>query len=181
MTNSLLADSEVQKKDLNNPLWDFACEIYGIQHIRNLCLELQNQALANVNCLLSSAWAAKHKLVIDWEVTLSQITSWHTEVVVPLRAVRSNLGKNHAIEAYIRKSILNIELETEKVEIAILYQVLETQRLNNATRSHIFQQFNLRHLILQNLTNYFSFTGNQLQEHSPLVQQLVHTICDNWG
>ena len=89
-----------------DPLWTFACDLYGRPSVAQACLLLQDEAGADVPVLLYLIWCARTGRPVDAaEVVRAEacITSWRGEVIEPLRAVRramrSNLLPGQHIEA----------------------------------------------------------------------------------
>ena len=109
-----------------DPLWTFACDLYGRPSVAQACLLLQDEAGADVPVLLYLIWCARTGRPVDAaEVVRAEacITSWRGKVIEPLRAVRramrSNLLPGQHIEA-CREGVKAAELEAERLALAAL-------------------------------------------------------------
>lgn len=108
-----------------NPLWDFSLILYGKKPVQTLCLELQEQAGANVNLLLFALWLAAENRQFQPDVVLADETygAWHQQVVLPLRQVRYTTkllqGRTELYE-----SLKKNELEAERAEQGRLVALL---------------------------------------------------------
>ena len=74
----------------NNPFWDFSLAHYAKQPVQQLCLQLQEQAGANVNVVLFTLWLAAENRAFDNTIVAehSELQSWHEQVILPLRQAR---------------------------------------------------------------------------------------------
>jgi uncharacterized protein (TIGR02444 family) len=104
--------------------WQFSLSLYGEAAVAEACLQLQDEAGADVNLLLFLLWrAAKGRRLSEAEVTAVEeaVSAWRAEVVGPLRGVRRWL-KHHdglvaaeAAEA-LRQEVKRLELESERLQ-----------------------------------------------------------------
>lgn len=109
-----------------DPLWTFACDLYGRPGVAQACLVLQDEAGADVPVLLYLIWCARTGRPVDAaEVARAQVrtASWRREVIEPLRAVRralrSDLLPGQPTRAY-REQVKAVELEAERLALAAL-------------------------------------------------------------
>ena len=108
-----------------NPFWDFSLQHYAKAPVQEQCLQLQEQAGANVNVVLFTLWLAVEKRLFDHHLVLhhAELLYWHGQVIMPLRQARCAVkqsGLNDALYEAVKKS----ELDAERVEQDILYALL---------------------------------------------------------
>ena len=115
----------------DNPFWRFSLSLYQLKRIKEACLNLQDNAGANVNLLLFALWVAQQKkrLAPDWQDTFKQLENWHQDYTLPLRRQRIELqtlaikadrhegGPLHQMRDHLQKA----ELLAEQQEQAVLY------------------------------------------------------------
>lgn len=122
------------------PLIDFALELYDAPRIEELCLRLQEDYHANVNIILWSCWIEKEKISLSLEWlddvlvavdTLSQLTLSRLREV--RRTIKDASGFTRVQAKMINKHILSAELTAEKIFLQRLedltmrfYEVQET-------------------------------------------------------
>jgi uncharacterized protein (TIGR02444 family) len=111
------------------PLWTFAVNLYGAPGVAEACLALQDRYGCDVNVLLFAAWmgAAHHHTLSSVELAEAAATvqHWHAEIVRPLRSVRRRLKSGppparHATTEALRARVKSVELEAERIELAML-------------------------------------------------------------
>lgn len=114
-----------------NPVWDYACDLYGRPGVAEACLSLQDRRGLDVNLLLFCCWAGHCGRVLSADEVArlcDGVAEWNQDVIQPLRALRRWL-KDQAIaprgeaEA-LRQSIKASELEAERLEQDILHRLL---------------------------------------------------------
>lgn len=115
---------------LQNPLWDYALSVYP--RLSQPLLELQACG-ARVNQLLAALWCTDTGRV--WPGAIPDpIERWHTEEVLPIRkrrmALKPLLSEYPQLEG-LYGSYKQVELNCERVELAMLYQWLESVRSGN--------------------------------------------------
>ena len=111
--------------ELDNPLWDFAVAVYAMPGVAEECLALQGSHGIDVNLLMFCAWlgAARAAVLSRNQLTEAQVAvrSWHDNVVRQLRAARVySKGLPAAEDTGLRARIKRIELEAERIELAML-------------------------------------------------------------
>jgi uncharacterized protein (TIGR02444 family) len=109
--------------DLKSPLWDFALSVYA--KLSKPMLALQSKG-ARVNQMLAALWAAEQG--IGWPGPIpEEIEQWHQQIL-PIRAQRIALKPQ--LEEYpdlesLYTHFKGVELNMERVELAMLYQWLQ--------------------------------------------------------
>jgi len=111
--------------------WDFSLAVYPGPGVEAACLALQDQGL-DVNVALFIAFASAHgrdaRAVLDEAAAVSR--AWNPVVVAPLRAARDGLKPvpdivEDTAGRALRKRILELELEAERLEQTALAPLLE--------------------------------------------------------
>lgn len=120
--------------ELDTPFWAFSLAIYASDGVAEECLGLQERLGLDVNMLLFAAYMGAVEGVRleakDVSAASAAVTDWHDEVVRPLRVARRALkgpsadadNPLHAANATLRLQVKRAELESEKVEQAMLWQ-----------------------------------------------------------
>lgn len=98
---------------------------YAKLSVQQQCLQLQEEAGANVNIVLFALWLASENRLFDHDFVLrhAELLHWHEQVIVPLRQARFGVkqsGLNEDLYEAVKKS----ELDAERVEQDILYALL---------------------------------------------------------
>lgn len=115
----------------DNPFWRFSLSLYQLKRVKTACLQLQDEAGANVNLVLFALWVSQQRLRFapDWQATFSQLENWHEDYTLSLRRQRSQLkhlaeradrheeGPLHQMHQHLQKA----ELLAEQQEQAVLY------------------------------------------------------------
>ncbi len=117
----------------SDPFWDFSVAIYDRPGVAAACLRLQDRHGADVNLLLFTVFAGCRGMVLDSASVRSArdaVGRWQAEVVVPLRALRRSLKRDHrgAPSAHVnllRQQLAASELAAEHVEQLMLSALLE--------------------------------------------------------
>jgi uncharacterized protein (TIGR02444 family) len=113
-------------------LWRFAVALYSAPGVADACLGLQDRYGCDVNVLLFAAWvgAVRRGAMTPAEMAeaVAVVQSWHQEIVRPLRDLRRRLksgpppAPTGSTEG-LRTRIKVIELEAERIELAMLEQL----------------------------------------------------------
>ena len=77
-----------------NPLWTFSLVVYAEPGVQEECLVLQERHALDVNLLLLCAYAGVRGVILseqDIAEAAGTVSSWHADVVRPLRAARRAL------------------------------------------------------------------------------------------
>lgn len=118
---------------LDNPFWRFSLRVYAQDAVREECLSLQEAFGIDVNILLFAAWlAAEREAMLD-EPAIAAIEAlakpWHAAAVLPLRSARRQVKELSLLSrpeiAGLRRKIAALELESEQVEQALLFELAE--------------------------------------------------------
>ena len=77
----------------DNPFWRFSLSLYQIKRIQDACLQLQDEAGANVNLLFFAVWTSQQQLRFspDWQEAFQQHQNWHRDYTQSLRRQRKEL------------------------------------------------------------------------------------------
>ncbi len=120
--------------EFETPFWAFSLAVYAGDGVAEECLGLQERLGLDVNLLLFAAYMGAVEGIRleakDVAAASAAVAEWHAEVVRPLRAVRRALkipaadadNPLHATNATLRLQVKRAELESEKVEQAMLWQ-----------------------------------------------------------
>lgn len=120
--------------ELQNPLWDYALKIYP--PLSGPLLELQHEG-ARVNQVLAALWAASIQRA--WPGAIPEaIEQWHAEQVLPMRqrrmAIKPELERHPELDK-LYQAYKQVELNAERIELAMLHQWLQTQPIASAVDS----------------------------------------------
>jgi uncharacterized protein (TIGR02444 family) len=150
-----------------NPFWDFSLAVYGRQGVAPACIGLQDRLGVDVNVLLFCCFAAcrRRKPLIESEIrrALDTVTPWQDGVVRPLRALRTDLkadpaGAPRAAAESLRRHILAAELEAERVEQMLLFELFRESVGNTPPPSLA------RAVAEKNFSLYFKVLGLAIEE-----------------
>lgn len=108
---------------MQNPLWDYASKLYGLEGVAPACLALQDRFGVDVNLLLYAAWlahsdqklSAEHLAALD-----ASIAEWRHQVLAPLRGVRRQLHGNEDV-ADLYDGVKALELRAERAQLDRMY------------------------------------------------------------
>ena len=114
-----------------SPLWTFSLAVYGADGVEGECLDLQERHGLDVNLLLLCAFVGAvggtALAAEDIAAARSLVGTWHTDIVMALRAARRRLktiaaGDDEAAKAaaQLRNAVKAAELESERIEQMIL-------------------------------------------------------------
>ena len=124
-------------------LWSFALLCWQKPGVAPACLSLQQQGWS-VTRILCAAWQAnQHKTYTGLEA--ATVTEWRNRVTVALRDIKRALPKESESCCDLRAGVARLELEAERVELALAWQTL-----NAETEEPAMQDRNI--LIISNLT-----------------------------
>jgi uncharacterized protein (TIGR02444 family) len=144
-----------------NPFWRFSLRTYRIPGVQEACLALQERCGADVNLLLFCGWAGRDGRALDegsLRSAIGRVGHWQSEVIAPLRLARRGLKRQAAdsavaaLAAPLRKRVLALELELERIEQSLLAE-LESQWAPPAQRVPPWQA------IAANLSGYLELLG----------------------
>jgi uncharacterized protein (TIGR02444 family) len=105
---------------VQNPLWDYASTLYGLEGVAPACLVLQDRFGIDVNLLMYAAWLARLQRRLGAthvEALDAFVSDWRDQVVRPLRTLRRQL---HAVagasEFYDGVKALELQAEREQLD-----------------------------------------------------------------
>jgi uncharacterized protein (TIGR02444 family) len=117
-----------------NSFWRFSLRVYRAPGVQEACLGLQEGCGADVNLLLFSGWAGRDGRLLERDDLLSAVAcvgGWQSDVIAPLRLARRGLKRETAggtaaaaLALPLRKRILALELELERVEQTLLAELV---------------------------------------------------------
>lgn len=138
---------------LEHPFWKFSLTVYSQEGVPAELLALQDAFDLDVNIILFCLWLGCETGVELTEEQLDSIyarsTPWHLDTVVPLRGVRRYLKMGTAAQsvaqraAELRNQVKRLELLSEQIEQAILYDWYADARVTGATGSPDTAEVNL--------------------------------------
>jgi uncharacterized protein (TIGR02444 family) len=110
--------------DDGSSFWNFSLRFYAQPQVAAACLELQDQAGADVNVVLYLLYLAQHGRQLgraDVARIDALVSAWRIEVVQPLRTLRRRLKGgiapiDAAASTALRDEIKRVELESERIE-----------------------------------------------------------------
>ncbi len=110
-----------------NPFWDYSLKLYEQDGVKDTCLALQDETGADVNLILFFCWIAQSgrgRLTrAEIQAAMAAVAVWRVQVLLPLRRVRNRLRKDGPEdEAGLRRDVLKLELDAERIEQARLYK-----------------------------------------------------------
>jgi uncharacterized protein (TIGR02444 family) len=129
--------------ELDNPAWRFAVSLYAKPGVSSECLRLQDETGLDVSFALVCLWlGAERGLELDRAslAVLGEVAeAWSVLAVRPLRGVRRDLKTSplmaYPVVAGLRGQVKVVELEAERVEIALLVDQAE-KHISGAARSN---------------------------------------------
>lgn len=115
-----------EKLEPDNPLWRFALEFWQYPEAQENCLTLQQQGWS-VTRILCAGWLSlngrRYSGIED-----ATLTEWRHRVTGGLRAIRKWLPKSNTACQKLRDGTGGLELEAERIELALAWQTLITQK-----------------------------------------------------
>lgn len=110
--------------EAHSAFWDFSVGFYALDGVAACCLELQEQAGADVNVVLYLFFLAAQRRQLasaDVQEIDRAVAIWREQVVRPLRAVRRNLKSldapfDSAATGRLREEIKRSELGAERIQ-----------------------------------------------------------------
>ena len=108
----------------DSAFWRFSLRFYALSDVAPACLELQDEAGADVNLLLFLLFLADNGRKVSREDVGkldAMIAPWRTDVVEPLRGLRRRLKTGigdvpPAVSEGLRNMVKKVELEAERLE-----------------------------------------------------------------
>lgn len=113
--------AEFATDSLDNPLWQYACEVYKRPNVASTLLELQNQQHTDVLLWLSALWLTQtHAAPCDLSESVRlEYQRWQTDIIQPLRQMRKTpwVANQHAIKTQTQ----HLEITAEQHALGVLY------------------------------------------------------------
>lgn len=140
--------------------WNFSVAFYAREGVAACCLELQDQAGADVNVVLFLFFLATHSRqlsLIEVQKIDQAVADWREQVVRPLRAARRHLKSaaapfDTAASSRLRDEIKRDELGAERIQQHTLEQLFTPQHCGTAVAS-------ATQALRNNLKRYAELTG----------------------
>ena len=110
----------------DNPLWQYACQVYSQAGMEAALLNLQDGHGADVNLILHALWLASEGIEWTPECIPADYALWVAEQVIPIRTMRRRLKtdwvelRDVAYEGF-RQQVKGLELRAEQYALAMLY------------------------------------------------------------
>ena len=159
-----------------NRFWEYSLKVYGGEGVSKAFINIQDRHEMDVNLLLLSIWVGgtgRGTLSLSQFSQLIEVSQlWNREIVCKLRAVRDRLkdpfqGFSEPHTEEMRKSVLGLEIECERIEHLALSSVLGDIALGpDQPDSGSVKQ------VITNISNYFT-AKNCVVNESDLEDFLV--------
>lgn len=150
----------------DNPLWRYALAVWQHVPAQKACLALQNEGWS-VTRILSAGWLARHDRLYTG-IEDATVTEWRDRVTGCLRATRVSMPKAAAPYSSLRSNVAALELEAEKIELALVWLTL-TARNPELSDMHVRDN-----LIRTNLA-----AAAPASAPCAGTEQLLATLCDS--
>jgi uncharacterized protein (TIGR02444 family) len=113
-------------KPLDNPLWQYACQVYAQAGVEAALLELQDEQGADINLILQALWLASVGRTWTKACLPSDYGKWMIEQVLPLRQMRRSMKidwveQRGAGYEDFRQQVKKLELKAEQYALAMLF------------------------------------------------------------
>lgn len=106
---------------LDNPLWQYACQVYTQPGVEAALLALQDDHGADINLILQAWWLAHEGAAWTKACIPTNYEQWLAEQVQPLRIMRRNMKLDWASCEDFRQQVKKLELKAEQYALALLY------------------------------------------------------------
>lgn len=141
-------------------LWTYSLNVYSEKTVEELCLQLQDEYLLDVNCILACCWAASvgYLPLSDKKIRgmVEYSRDWGNLAVRPLRMLRLELkvlsfnDPDDDIQKF-RENVKALELEAERLMQAELQQIISRESKTSSG--------NIESVARQNLLSYCQAMG----------------------
>lgn len=111
----------------DNPLWQFALAFWQHSLAQETCLALQNEGWS-VTRILCAGWLALNGRAYTG-IEEATVTEWRDRVTGSLRAIRMSVPKAQAAYSALRTNLASLELEAERIELAIAWRSFKAPKL----------------------------------------------------
>lgn len=111
---------------LNNPLWQYALEVYGRPGVATELLRLQDENGCDVLLLLCALWLGERGVALTAkDLSQPHYLACRNDQILPLRAERRACDKASEPERY--EALKQAELNAEQLGLALLYQAFSAR------------------------------------------------------
>mgnify|MGYP001593669094 CR=1 FL=1 len=132
-----------QDQFLDSPLWHFSLKFYSRPRVPPACLTLQDIAGVDVCVLLFSLYCTHTKRFISQQKLCQcdeRLRDWRSTVILPLRRIRRDMKTKLATTVLesmknVRQQIQSLEINAERISLAILYEEFQSLSQDNAKNS----------------------------------------------
>jgi uncharacterized protein (TIGR02444 family) len=108
-------------KPLDNPLWQYACQVYARAGVEAALLELQDEQGVDINLILQALWLASEGIEWTQGCIPEDYSKWVKEQVLPLRKMRRNMKTDWSQYEDFRQQVKALELKAEQYALAMLF------------------------------------------------------------
>ncbi|ARU54203.1 hypothetical protein OLMES_0094 [Oleiphilus messinensis] len=117
-------DSDQEALLLDNPFWAYALDSWRLPGVETAALTLQMRFNGHINTLLFCFWSAAQAQYCSRQVFLAMPTwrQWNQDFVQPIRQMRGLIHKRSQDFSAYRSALLDLELQAEQIECALLYR-----------------------------------------------------------
>jgi len=115
----------------DNPLWHFALTFWQHLPAQKACLALQNEGWS-VTRILCAGWLALNGRTYTG-IEDATVTEWRDRVTGSLRAIRTSVPRAQASYNALRTNLANLELEAERIELALAWRSLTAPNSEQST------------------------------------------------
>lgn len=137
-------DIQMEDIDPDNPAWRYALRLYGRPGVAADCLRLQDEHGIDVSLLLVGLWLGQERGIALDAAGLGDAQAiargWAEIAVAPLRAARRGVklspALRHPAVATFRAKLQAVEIEAERIEIALLHGWAERRAASGEGRDH---------------------------------------------
>ncbi len=120
-------------KALENPLWNYACQVYSKAGVETALLVLQDNQGADINIILQALWLASEGREWTKACISNDYAKWMEEHVLPLRQMRRSMKTDWSQYEDFRQRVKKLELNAEQYALELLFQQAERGE-NNADK-----------------------------------------------
>jgi len=106
---------------LENPLWQYACQVYSMVGVEAALLVLQDEQGADINLILQALWLASEGRAWTKECIPAGYEKWMVEQVLPLRQMRRSMKVDWVGYEDFRQQVKTLELKAEQYALGMLY------------------------------------------------------------
>ena len=108
--------------DLDNGLWQYACQVYSQAGVEAALLTLQDDHGADINLILQALWLASEGRAWTEACIPADYDQWIAEQVLPLRKMRRSMKVDWPEQEGFRQRVKNLELKAEQYGLEMLFE-----------------------------------------------------------